>query len=154
MGSYVLKHVQRLPIGIDEAWEFFSRPDNLNEITPPDMQMDILSRSGGEKMFAGQIITYNVHPILNIPLHWVTEISHVKEKVYFIDNQLKGPFAMWHHLHHFKEVNGGIEMTDTVNYMLPFGPLGTIVHALIVRKKVEGIFAYRNKVLEQKFGKL
>lgn len=153
MSSYILKHTQQLPISLEQAWDFFSSPDNLNEITPPDMQMDILTNSGSGKMFAGQIITYHVRPILNIPMHWITEISHVKDMEYFVDNQMHGPFAMWHHLHTFKAIAGGVEMTDVVDYKMPFGILGTIVHALIVRKKVEGIFAYRNKLLEQKFGK-
>lgn len=154
MASYVLKRTQRLPISLDEAWAFFSTPDNLNDITPPDMQMEILSNSGSGTMFEGQIITYYVRPILNIPLHWITEITHVKNYNYFIDNQKHGPFAMWHHIHQFKEIDGGVEMTDTVNYMLPLGPIGTLVHALVVRKKVEAIFDFRYKLLEQKFGQL
>lgn len=155
MASYVIQRTQRLPISLSKAWDFFSTPNNLNDITPADMQMEILTDSGsGGKMFEGQIITYHVRPILNIPLHWVTEISHVKEQEYFVDNQMHGPFAMWHHLHQFKAIQGGVEMTDTVNYMMPFGPLGTVVHALMVRKQVEAIFDFRYKLLEQKFGKM
>lgn len=154
MSSYVLKRTQKLPIDLDTAWDFFSSPHNLNDITPPDMQMHILNNSGTEKMFAGQIITYTVSPVLGIPLFWMTEIVHVKDKEYFVDNQLCGPFAIWHHLHQFKAIDGGVEMTDLVNYKLPLGPLGNLVHALIIKKRVEAIFNYRHIALQQKFGKL
>ena len=111
MGSYILKRVQRLPITLDAAWDFFSSPRNLKEITPAYMKFKVLSNSESEKMFAGQIITYTVSPILGIPLFWMTEITHVKDKEYFVDEQRFGPYALWHHKHFFKEIPGGVEMT-------------------------------------------
>ena len=151
MGSYVLKATQRLPIDIDTAWEFFSSPDNLDAITPPDVKFRQLSPA--EKMYAGQIIRYYISPILGIPLFWMTEITHVKDKEYFVDEQRFGPYALWHHKHFFKTIPGGVEMTDQVDYKMPLGFLGIIAYHLFVRKQIEGIFDYRNKVLEAKFGK-
>lgn len=104
-------------------------------------------------MYAGQIITYRVSPVLGIPLFWMTEITHVREGEYFVDEQRKGPYAMWHHQHFFKPIPGGVEMTDIVNYELPLGILGDIAHLLFVKKQVEGIFEYRVKALEDRFGR-
>lgn len=151
MGSYVLKTVQRLPIGLDMAWDFFSSPHNLQAITPAYMNFKILSDQ--EKMYAGQIIRYHVSPVLGVPLFWMTEITHVRDREYFIDEQRFGPYALWHHQHFFKEISGGVEMTDQVDYKLPLGILGNIAHALFVKKQVKGIFEYRSKVLEERFGK-
>ena len=117
------------------------------------MQMTVLSQSGGNKTYAGQIITYTVKPILGIPLNWMTEITHVKDKEYFVDEQRFGPYALWHHSHFFKQVEGGIEMTDMVAYKMPFGFIGEIAHWLFVKKQIESIFEYRNQRLEQIFGK-
>ena len=152
MGSYTLKTVQRLPISLDEAWDFFSSPRNLKEITPSYMNFRVLTNSDSEKMFAGQIITYQVSPIFGIPLFWMTEITHVKDKEYFIDEQRFGPYALWHHKHFFKAIPGGVEMTDFLDYKLPLGVLGNIAHALFVKKQVESIFDYRSKVLVERFG--
>lgn len=116
------------------------------------MGMVVRENSGNEKVFAGQIITYDVRPIAGIKLFWLTEITHVKDREYFVDEQRIGPYALWHHLHRFKEVPGGVDMEDIVHYKLPLGPLGWIAHALFVRKKLEGVFEYRLKVLEKRFG--
>jgi len=153
MGSYTLKTVQRLPITLDEAWDFFSSPANLKEITPAYMNFQVLTNSDSDKMFAGQIITYHVSPILGIPLFWMTEITHVRDKEYFIDEQRFGPYALWHHKHFFKEIPSGIEMTDFLDYKLPLGFLGNIAHSLFVRRQIESIFDYRFKILEARFGK-
>jgi ligand-binding SRPBCC domain-containing protein len=151
MGSYTLKRTQRLPIDLDQAWDFFSSPHNLQDITPAYMNFQILSDQ--ERMYAGQIIRYHVSPILGIPLFWMTEITHVKDKQYFVDEQRFGPYALWHHKHFFKAIPGGIEMTDLLDYKLPLGFLGNIAHALFVRRQIESIFEYRNKVLAERFGK-
>jgi ligand-binding SRPBCC domain-containing protein len=151
MGSYTLKRTQRLPIDLDQAWDFFSSPHNLQDITPAYMNFQILSDQ--ERMYAGQIIRYHVSPILGIPLFWMTEITHVKDKQYFVDEQRFGPYALWHHKHFFKAIPGGIEMTDLLDYKLPLGFLGNIAHALFVRRQIESIFEYRNKVLTERFGK-
>ena len=152
MSSYTLKTQQRLPISLDEAWEFFSSPRNLKEITPAYMNFRVLTNSDSEKMFAGQIITYQVSPILGIPLFWMTEITHVKDKEYFIDEQRFGPYALWHHKHFFKAIPGGVEMIDFLDYKLPLGILGNIAHSLFVKKQIETIFEYRSKVLVERFG--
>jgi ligand-binding SRPBCC domain-containing protein len=154
MGSYTLKRVQRFPISIDEAWDFFSSPRNLKEIAPDYMNFKVLSDSDSEKMFAGQIITYRITPVLRIPLFWMTEITHVRDKEYFIDEQRFGPYALWHHKHFFREIPGGIEMTDYLDYKLPLGFIGNIAHSLFVKKQIESIFEFRRLTLLERFGAL
>ena len=153
MSNYVLERTQVLPISLAEAWDFFSSPHNLEKITPPGMGFEVLSHSNTSKIYAGQIITYYVRPILNIKLFWMTEITHVAEKQYFVDEQRFGPYAFWHHTHFFKEVPGGVEMRDQVHYKLPFGILGAMVHGFMVKKQLQDIFDYRYQYLERKFGK-
>ena len=138
---------------MDEAWDFFSSPANLQKITPEKLGFKIVSKHHGEKMYAGQIIEYYVKPLFGIPLYWMTEITHVVDKKYFIDEQRFGPYTMWHHQHHFKETPEGIEMTDIVHYKLPFGILGELAHSLFVKKQLKGIFDYRFKVVEDLWGK-
>ncbi len=104
-------------------------------------------------MFAGMIIQYIIKPILRMPMRWVTEITHVEESKYFIDEQRFGPYKFWHHLHRFEERNGKLIMEDIVNYALPFGILGRIVNKLFVGKKVKEIFTHREKVLDELFNK-
>ncbi|MDQ3290885.1 MAG: SRPBCC family protein, partial [Bacteroidota bacterium] len=101
MSHYVLKRTQKLPISLDLAWDFFSSPDNLAEITPPYMGFEVLSNSDSVKMYPGQIITYYVRPLFGFKLFWMTEITHVADKNYFVDEQRFGPYAMWHHTHFF-----------------------------------------------------
>ncbi|MCS6975096.1 MAG: SRPBCC family protein [Cyclobacteriaceae bacterium] len=153
MKIYNLKRTQILPLTLDEAWAFFSNPRNLAEITPPHMGFRILSMSGNDKMYPGQVIRYIVQGIPGINMHWVTEITHVIEPYYFVDEQRFGPYKWWHHQHHFREVEGGVEMTDEVNYALPLGPLGTLAHALFVKRELNLIFDYRFKKLEERFKK-
>jgi ligand-binding SRPBCC domain-containing protein len=148
-----LEKVQRLPIDIKTAWDFFSSPKNLSKITPSYMGFNITSELKNEKMYPGLIITYIVKPILGIPLTWVTEITEISEGKYFIDEQRVGPYKIWHHEHHFREIEGGVEMRDLLYYRLPFGFIGKIINSLFVKKKVNGIFDYRTEVLEKMFGK-
>ena len=147
-----LYFTQQLPISLNEAWSFFSNPANLKEITPARMGFVVTSRHHGEKMYPGQIIRYIVKPVLGIPLKWCTEITHVEDKKYFIDEQRFGPYAFWHHQHHFTVVEGGVLMEDILNYKVPLGFLGDIVDSLFVKNEVEGIFTYRKKVLTERFG--
>lgn len=146
-----LYFTQQLPISLDEAWEFFSNPANLKEITPAKMGFVVTSTHHGEKMYAGQIIRYIVRPLFGIPLKWCTEITHIADKQYFVDEQRFGPYLFWHHQHRFTEVPGGVMMEDILHYKLPLGFLGRIVDALLVRNEVLGIFAYRKKVLGERF---
>ena len=150
MKTYQFRSKQFLPITINEAWEFFSNPNNLTKITPPWLNFEVTSKLGS-KMYAGMIITYLVRPLLNIPTTWVTEITHVREPNYFVDEQRFGPYKLWHHQHHFKETDNGIEMTDIVSYALPLDPLSRPINSLLVEKKVKGIFKFREKKLEELF---
>jgi ligand-binding SRPBCC domain-containing protein len=145
-----LKTVQLLPVKIEDAWKFFSSPENLKDITPAYMGFKILS-GVPVKMYPGMIISYTIKPFPFYKVNWVTEITQVEEMEYFIDSQLSGPYAIWHHEHRFREVKGGVEMTDLLYYKLPFGFLGTLVNYLFIRKKVESVFAYRTEVLKLKY---
>ena len=151
MKIYTLHTKQNLPISLDEAWEFFSNPGNLKIITPDYMGFKTLS-GAEKKMFAGQIIQYLVTPILGIPVKWVTEITHVTAKKYFVDEQRFGPYALWHHKHFLKEIPGGVEMEDIVDYKVPMGFLGQLVHPFLVKPKLKEIFDYREKKLIELFG--
>lgn len=154
MKVYSFKTVQQLPITLDQAWDFFSSPANLKAITPKKMQFEILDDYQGEKMYEGQIINYFVRPLFNIPMRWTTEITHVKDREYFIDEQRFGPFALWHHKHFFKAIPGGIEMTDFLHYAIPVGIIGRIANSMMVSAQLKEIFDYRCKVLEARFGKM
>lgn len=147
-----LQSKQWLPISLNQAWDFFSSPKNLNEITPEDMVFEIKSDIP-EKMYAGMFIVYSIRPILNIPVKWVTEITHVEDKKFFIDEQRVGPYSIWHHEHHFEEKDGGVLMTDILHYDVGKSFLGVIASKLFVDKKVKGIFEYREKKLEKLFPK-
>ena len=151
---YSLKAVQKIPTTIDTAWDFFRKPDNLNAITPKKLGFKIISDSLKNEMYAGQVIEYTVKPLLGIPLYWMTEITHVKDKEYFVDEQRFGPYTLWHHQHHFKQVNNVIEMTDFVHYKIPFWFVGDIANAIIVKKQLIEIFTFRWNVVEEKFGKV
>lgn len=153
MATFSLKTVQKIPVDIETAWEFFSNPANLQKITPSDLGFKILSKQHGTKMYPGQIIEYKVKPVLGIPIYWMTEITHVKDKEFFVDEQRFGPYQLWHHQHHFKIVEGGVEMTDIVHYRNPLGFLGNIANALFVKAQLKKIFEYRIKVVEDLFGK-
>ncbi|MEQ9466815.1 MAG: SRPBCC family protein [Ekhidna sp.] len=151
-GIYTLTVMQQLPIGLSEAWDFFSSPKNLEKITPDHMGFKITSGEPGS-MYPGQIISYKVSPLPGIKTSWVTEITHVEEGKFFVDEQRFGPYSMWHHEHHFEENEKGVMMTDKVSYKIPFGFLGHIAQRLFVGRQLRGIFEYRVKVLEEKFGK-
>ena len=148
---YSLKTIQTIPVSLDTAWDFFSSPANLKDITPANMGFNIISQHHGEKMYAGQIIEYKVKPVLGIPIYWMTEITHVEDKKYFVDEQRFGPYSLWHHQHHFKAVNGGVEMTDIVHYKLPFWFLGDIANSLFVARQLKEIFDYRFNKVEKLF---
>jgi ligand-binding SRPBCC domain-containing protein len=145
--------VQKIPAGIHKVWGFFCDPSNLNNITPAELKFEILSDQNNHEMYAGQIIEYYLRPVLNIPVYWMTEITHVSDKIYFIDEQRFGPYRLWHHQHHFKIIEGGVEMTDIVHYKIPLGFIGDIANAIFVRKKLKRIFDFRFSKTEELFGK-
>lgn len=150
---YQLIKKQIVHTDINTCWDFFSNPANLKVITPDYMGFNVKTQTPNE-MYEGLIIGYSVSPLLNIPMEWVTEITHVKDKLFFVDEQRVGPYKLWHHEHHFKEVEEGVEMIDIVSYEPPFGILGKIVHPFIIKPKLEQIFAYRFQKVEAIFNKL
>lgn len=147
---YQIKQTIRIKGSLEEVWDFFSSPKNLKKISPPYMGFNIIT-GGEEKMYPGQIITYRVKAVAGIPLNWITEITHVETMKFFVDEQRFGPYSMWHHEHHFKETEGGVEMTDIVSYVMPLGLLGNFAHALFVKARLKEIFDYRSKVMGQYF---
>ena len=151
MAFYRFKREQLIVTTLDVLWDFISSPENLKKITPDSMGFNITSESLPEKMYAGMIISYRVKPFPGIATDWVSEITHIKAKQYFVDEQRIGPFAMWHHEHILQEVEGGVKMIDIVSYAPPFGFLGRIANSLIIRKQLNKIFNHRVKAIEQIF---
>jgi ligand-binding SRPBCC domain-containing protein len=152
MSVHVLKTVQKLPVSLEEAWSFFSHPKNLAVMTPEYLNLRFTNELFGEEMYPGQVMTYRVKPLLGIPLFWMTEITHVEPGRFFVDEQRFGPYSLWHHQHHFREITGGVEMTDLVHYKLPLGFLGDIANSLFVRRQLDGIFRFRVQKVEELFG--
>lgn len=149
---HVLHQQQFLKSDIKTVWDLMRAPQNLSKITPPYMGFKILSDAKDLKsMYPGQIIEYNVAPILGLKINWITEITHVLDLKYFVDEQRFGPYAFWHHKHFLEEVAGGVLMTDTVHYKLKWGWLGKIAHLLFVKKQLNSIFDYRFNTLEKMY---
>lgn len=151
MAVYQLETKQKIRASIDEVWDFISNPKNLQKITPDYMGFEILGKSLPDQMYEGIIIRYTVKPLLGIPMTWVTEITHIRDKEYFVDEQKVGPYALWHHQHQIKPVEDGVEMSDIVTYQPPFGFLGRIANALIIKKQLKEIFSYREKAVDEYF---
>ena len=149
-GINTLKVTQVLDMSIDEAWDFFSNPQNLSEITPKDMGFNITSEISNQ-MYPGQIISYKVSPVLGIKLNWVTEITHVNNKIFFVDEQRFGPYKMRHHEHLFKKKGNKTEVTDKVSFKAPFGIIGRLMNPVFIIPQLKKIFNYRYKLLEEKF---
>lgn len=152
MAFYQFIREQKVPASIEEIWDFISSPANLKHITPKYMGFDITSGQLPEKMYEGMIITYKVSPVAGIKTDWMTEITHIKDKEFFIDEQRIGPYKLWHHQHHIFSIQGGVLMRDIVTYSPPFGFLGAIANALIIRKKLNEIFTFRFEALVKKYG--
>jgi ligand-binding SRPBCC domain-containing protein len=150
---YSIQRKQKLPISLKEIWDFMSNPKNLAAITPSTMGFKTLS-GDDRKMFSGQIIHYTVTPVLGFKIQWVTEITHIVDNAYFVDEQRYGPYKFWHHKHFFREIDGGVEMEDLVHYKLPFGILGRFVHPFLVKPKLKEIFDYRENKLKELFGEM
>ena len=153
MAVYQLHKEQKIPATLEEVWEFISSPKNLKVITPSYMGFEITSKESLEEMYAGMLISYRVRPVLKIPMTWLTEITHVEKNKFFVDEQRKGPYKMWHHEHRIKEIEGGVLMSDLISYEPPFSFLGAIANKLIIEKQLEEIFEFRKKALERIFGK-
>ena len=153
MAVYKIERKQLIRSSMEELWAFFSSPDNLAAITPSYMNFRITSESSKHGIYAGQIITYKVSPILGIPLYWMTEITHVEHHKRFVDEQRIGPYNLWHHQHYFEATTEGVWMTDLVHYRLPFYFIGNLAHRLFLKRQLEGIFDYRYRQIESLFSK-
>ncbi len=146
-----LYYSQKLPISLDEAWDFLSSPNNLKLITPKSMNFKIIDWDK-KKAYPGQIIQYTVSPVFGIKIKWVTEITQVKKNNYFIDEQRFGPYSFWHHKHFIKEIDNGILMDDIIHYKIPFGFIGIILNKVYIKNKLSKIFKYRESKLNKIFG--
>lgn len=152
MAFYQFIRTQKLPIRLELIWDFITSPLNLKEITPQHLGFEVTNNSFVEKMYPGMIITYKVSPILGIKLNWMTEITHIKELEYFVDEQRMGPYVMWHHQHKVAAIESGIIMTDIVTYQPPFGFIGALANRLFIKNQLNQIFDYRKMALENRFG--
>lgn len=152
MKVYKLETVQHIKANVEECWDFFSSPKNLQTITLDNMSFEIQDFDG-KRMYPGQIITYTLKPLLGIKINWMTIITVSAENQYFVDEQRFGPYALWHHKHFFEPTETGTKMTDVVHYALPFGFLGRIMNSLVVKNKLKIIFEYRRNKIEELFNK-
>jgi ligand-binding SRPBCC domain-containing protein len=152
MGFYQFEREQKVNASIDEVWDFISDPRNLKKITPKYMGFDIISQNLTPKMYPGMIIHYKVSPVLNIPTDWVTEITHVVDQKFFVDEQRLGPYKMWHHQHTIEPIANGTLMKDIVSYVPPFGLLGDSVNSIMIKRKLNEIFDYRWNAIVQEYG--
>ena len=151
MKIFKLKYSQKLPISLNEAWDFLSSPNNLELITPKSMDFNITDLDR-KKAYPGKIIQYTVKPILGIKINWVTEITHIRAKEYFVDEQRFGPYTFWHHKHFIKEIEGGVIMEDVIHYKPPFGLIGVLLNFLFINSKLNSIFKHRELELIKTFG--
>ncbi len=152
MAFYQFHSEQKIKATIDEIWEFISSPKNLKEITPKYMGFDIMNTHQPSKtMYEGMIIAYKVKPVFGIKTTWITEITHIRNNEFFIDEQRMGPYKMWHHQHIIKKIEGGVLMTDIVSYQPPFGIIGAFANSIIILPKLKEIFDYRTKALATRF---
>lgn len=149
-----IRRVQLLHCNIQTVWNFIIQPENLEKITPPEMSFIVLTDVKDKKMYEGQIIEYYVNPFKGITTHWVTEITHIRDGEFFVDEQRFGPYKFWHHQHILKSTAEGVEMTDIVYYKMPFGLLGRLANSLLVKRKLERIFNFRYKKLDELFNQV
>ena len=153
-GLYTLYAKQTVDKEIDFLWDFFSKPRNLNKLTPEDVQFKIISGKSDD-FYEGKIISYKIKPFKLVTLNWITEISQVEEGSYFIDNQISGPYKMWHHEHHFKSnADGTTQIIDKVKYKVPFYILGRLMHKIFIKRKLINIFNFRQKKINELFNNL
>jgi ligand-binding SRPBCC domain-containing protein len=148
---HYLHREQFIPASMEIIWNFFADPRNLNNITPPDMNFEIVT-GGDTPMYEGQIIEYRVEFLRGMRSLWLTEISHVREGSYFVDEQRIGPYRFWYHEHMFELQNDGVKMTDHVTYAVPYSPFGEVIHAFWIQKRLAGIFDFREQKIIELFG--
>jgi ligand-binding SRPBCC domain-containing protein len=152
MAVYHLFSEQKIPQQIDVVWDFISNPHNLRSITPPSMGFEITTKELEDKIYSGMIISYTLKPLLGIKTLWLTEITHVREREYFVDEQRVGPYKLWHHQHKLTDMGDHVMMSDMITYKPPMGMIGSLANTLMIKKRLHGIFEYRRKMLENKFG--
>jgi ligand-binding SRPBCC domain-containing protein len=152
MARHSLVCIQRIPVTIDEAWSFFSSPRNLARITPPEMMVRITGAPPADEIYPGMIINYTLYPFMMLPVRWETVITAAERPYFFEDRQKSGPYELWEHKHLFREIAEGVEMTDSVLYSLPLDMFGELVNTLIVSRRLEEVFAYRKKKIEEILG--
>ena len=150
---HYLHREQIIPMPVEKVWEYFCNPKNLNEITPSDMNFEII-KGGDLKMFEGQLIEYRVEFIHGIHSLWLTEIAHVRDCEYFVDEQRIGPYRFWYHEHRFESTTNGTKMIDHVTYAVPFAFLGDMLNALWIGKRLENIFDFRRHKIAELFGEV
>lgn len=150
MSQYVFSQEQFLSISIQKAWDFFSDPRNLAQITPPSLDFRIISKVP-DKVFEGLTIEYRVKPLLGVPVKWISVIKDVNAPYEFVDIQISGPYRYWHHKHHFQEVTGGVLMKDVINYELPLEWFAPWLNNLIVSRQLKQIFDYRHQTIGKLF---
>jgi ligand-binding SRPBCC domain-containing protein len=148
---YQFKSEQQINCEIGTVWEFFSSPYNLSVITPEYMDFKVLNDLANVPVYNGMIIDYTVSPVWGIPLRWKTRIQEVNYQKSFTDIQVSGPYKLWEHRHEFIQNPMGVLMTDTITYELPLGVMGQFAHRIMVKKRLDEIFAYRFKVVESIF---
>ncbi len=141
------EQIEFIPISKEKAWDFFSNPVNLALLTPAKMMFQNVFKPDSEYVYPGMCVVHSVVPFAGIRITWVTRIIAVEPGLRFVDTQLKGPFALWHHIHEFKAVAGGTEMKDVLYYSMPLGFLGDLAHLLFAEKQIQNIFQYRSERL-------
>ena len=149
-----LVYTQKIPAGIEEVWDFFTNPQNLVHITPKEMHMKITNKDDIGSLYKGMIISYELSPFFDFPVRWSTEIQHVDKPREFADEQKSGPYEFWRHKHLFREVPEGVEMTDIIEYKIPLGFIGEMLNQFLVHNRLEYIFAYRYRKIEEIFGEM
>ena len=150
MSVHHLQREQFVPTPLDDVFPFFADPANLAALTPPSLCFEILTPRP-LTMKAGAVIDYRIR-LGPLPVRWRTLITTFEPPHRFVDEQLRGPYDLWHHTHTFVERDGGTVLGDHVVYALPLGPLGEFAHALDVRRRLNAIFAYRRRIVAERFG--
>ncbi len=150
MAIYQFKATQKIHADFQEVWKFISDPRNLALITPPSMDFKVITEKTNH-MYEGLMIAYTVKPLLGIKVNWLTEITHVKDHYYFVDEQRVGPYKIWHHEHFIYQDGEDVIMEDLITYCPPFGLLGKLANQLVIKKKLNEIFEFRRTAVEHYF---
>ncbi|MEQ9262715.1 MAG: SRPBCC family protein [Owenweeksia sp.] len=148
---YVFRQVQHIPVSLEQAWTFFSNPANLARLTPPQMNFKVLGEDLPDEVYEDLIVRFRVAALPGFRVNWTSVISKVVPMVYFADVQVEGPFKYWHHQHSFRETDTGVEITDELHYLPPFGIIGKLFHPLIVKRKLSETFEYRYQKINEVF---